>query len=154
MNKKIKTWISKAEQIYNHFAQRKNPRIWQELLNEISPDSPLFFKWRNQFLLYLNNHPFLSFKVYQFINQTFHISEDYYALMSKENIKKQHIIRQVVMSILCYQKKTKKKKFGNMEARKRKRNLLTLFPLCRRKICMCPNLFCMIMCYLILTEWK
>ncbi|MDE7309240.1 MAG: tetratricopeptide repeat protein [Lachnospiraceae bacterium] len=88
MNKKIKTWISKAEQIYNHFAQRKNPKIWQELLNEISPDSPLFFKWRNQFLLYLNNHPFLSFKVYQFINQTFHIAEDYYALMSKENIKK------------------------------------------------------------------
>lgn len=42
MNKKIKTWISKAEQIYNHFAQRKNLKIWQELLNEISPDSPLF----------------------------------------------------------------------------------------------------------------
>ncbi len=88
MNKKIKTWISKAEQIYNHFAQRKNLKIWQELLNEISADSPLFFEWRNQFLLYLNNHPFLSFKVYQFINQTFHIAEDYYALMSKENIKK------------------------------------------------------------------
>ena len=87
MNEKIKIWISKAEQIYNSFTERKNLKIWQQLLNEVSLDSPFFFEWRNQFLLYLNSHPFLSSAVYQFINQTFHISEDYYALISEEERK-------------------------------------------------------------------
>lgn len=88
MNKKIRIWISKAEQIYNHFITRKNLNVWKELLSEISLDNPLFFEWRNQFLLYLNKHPFLSSMVYQSINRTFYIKEDYYALISKEKIEK------------------------------------------------------------------
>lgn len=88
MNKEIQLWIFKAEQIYNHFVQRKNLEIWKELLSEVLLDNPLFFEWRNQFLLYLNNHPFLSSMVYQLINQIFHIEQDYYALVSKEKINR------------------------------------------------------------------
>lgn len=87
MNKKIEIWILKAEQIYNHFNTRKNLNIWEELFNEVSFDNLLFFEWRNQFLLYLNKHPFLSSMVYQSINQTFHIKEDYYVLVPEEKIK-------------------------------------------------------------------
>ncbi len=88
MNKKIQRWIFKAEQIYDNFVQRKNLEIWRELLSEVLLNSSLFFEWRNQFLLYLNNHPFLSSMVYQLINQTFHMKEDYYALISKEKINR------------------------------------------------------------------
>ncbi len=88
MNKKIQRWIFKAEQIYDNFVQRKNLEIWRELLSEVLLNSSLFFEWRNQFLLYLNNHPFLSSMVYQLINQTFHMKEDYYALISKEKDRK------------------------------------------------------------------
>lgn len=90
-------WMSRVAENYCDIFLRREPDTWQELFDDpVCVGFDTFLEARKRLLGYIARHPFLPQKVWQLIDQVFHVTEDSDAL--KEDFHAnflQHIERHV-----------------------------------------------------------